>query len=243
LVPPARRFERAAAVGKATILAWRFGLATSQVRAQASHSYSCRSRSGRRERIRGDWQNGQDVRPGMQHAPEVKTVVHSLFEWGAERKLILVQYNPPPMEPLLRDVRLYIYSQMVATSAAPTAAETAIALSRDRTDIEAAYQALSDQHQIVLRPGSTTVWMAMPFSNMQTPFTVIADGRAYYANCAWDAFGVAAMLHRDARIFTTCADCGGALERKVAGGRVTDERGLVHFALPARRWWDDVGYT
>jgi hypothetical protein len=147
------------------------------------------------------------------------------------------------MDPLLRDVRLYIYAQMVDTSAAPTVAETARALSRDAAEIDAAYRALADERQIVLRPGSTTVWMAMPFSNMQTPFTVIAGGRAYYANCAWDAFGVAALLKTDARIFTTCADCGGVLERKVANGRVTDMRGLVHFALPARRWWDDVGFT
>ena len=83
----------------------------------------------------------------------------------------------------------------------------------------------------------------MPFSNMQTAFTVISGGRAYYAPCAWDAFGISAPLGADARIFTTCADCGGALERKVAGGAISETRGLVHFALPARRWWDDVGFT
>jgi hypothetical protein len=147
------------------------------------------------------------------------------------------------MHPLLQDVRLYVYTQMVETSAAPTVAQTAAALSRTEAEIEAAYRALADGHMLVLRPGSHTVWMAMPFSNMQTPFTVIAGGRAYYANCAWDAFGVPAMLGIDARIFTTCADCGGVLERKVANGALTETRGLVHFALPARRWWDNVGYT
>jgi hypothetical protein len=147
------------------------------------------------------------------------------------------------MDTFLRDTRLYIYAQMVTTSAAPTAAETARALSCSAEEAEAAYQALADAHMIVLRPDSRTIWMAMPFSNMQTPFTVITGGRAYYANCAWDAFGVPALLDADARIFTTCADCGGALERRVAGGSLTEARGLVHFALPARRWWDNVGFT
>jgi hypothetical protein len=147
------------------------------------------------------------------------------------------------MDAILRDTRLYIYAQMVKTSAAPSAAETARALSCSPEEVEAAYRALADAHMIVLRPESTTIWMAMPFSNMQTPYTVIAGGRAYYANCAWDAFGVPAMLDADARIFTTCADCGGALERKVAGGHITETRGLVHFALPARRWWENVGFT
>ena len=147
------------------------------------------------------------------------------------------------MDPLLRDVRLYIYRQMVETSAAPSTADTAHALGCGVPEIESAYRALADAHVIVLRPGSHTIWMAMPFSNVQTAFTVIAGGRAYYANCAWDAFGVAAMLGIDARIFTTCADCGGVLERKIANGAIPEKRGVVHFALPARRWWDNVGYT
>lgn len=147
------------------------------------------------------------------------------------------------MNPLLTDVRLYIYTQMVNTSAAPSVAETARALSVPSAEVEAAYQELAERHMIVLRPASHTIWMAMPFSNMQTAFTVISGGRAYYAPCAWDAFGVAAVLGADARIFTTCADCGGALERKVSNGALPETRGVVHFALPARRWWDDVGFT
>jgi len=147
------------------------------------------------------------------------------------------------MDALLRDIRLYIYDQMIDTSAAPAAADAARALSCSVAEAEAAYRALADAHVIVLRPCSTVVWMAMPFSNMPTAYTVIAGGRAYYAPCAWDAFGIPAALGVDARIFTTCADCGGVLERKVSAGAITETRGVVHFALPARRWWDDVGFT
>ena len=147
------------------------------------------------------------------------------------------------MDALQQDVRLYVYEQMVETSAAPSVAETAHALTRSETEVEAAFRALADARALVLRPNSHVVWMAMPFSNMQTAFTVIAGGRAYYANCAWDAFGIPALLGIDARIFTTCADCGGVLERKVANGTLPETRGVVHFALPARRWWDNVGYT
>ena len=132
---------------------------------------------------------------------------------------------------------------MVTTSAAPSVPDTARALAVPSAEVEAAYHALAARHMIVLRPASDTIWMAMPFSNMQTAFTVISGGRAYYAPCAWDAFGVPALLGTDARIFTTCADCGGALERKVSKGTITETRGVVHFALPARRWWDDVGFT
>ena len=42
------------------------------------------------------------------------------------------------MDPFLRDVRLYVYEQMVETSAAPTAAETAMACRarRQRSKLE-----------------------------------------------------------------------------------------------------------
>ncbi len=147
------------------------------------------------------------------------------------------------MDSFLRDIRLYVYAQMVETSAAPSTAETARALTCSLAEAEGGYRALAEARVSVLRPDSTTIWMAMPFSNMQSAFTVIAGGRAYYAPCAWDAFGIPALLGADARIFTTCADCGGVLERKVAGGGLTETRGLVHFALPARRWWNNVGFT
>jgi Alkylmercury lyase len=147
------------------------------------------------------------------------------------------------MNGLLRDVRLHIYEQMIETAAAPSPAEAARALGVPEADVESAFRALAEARLLVLRPGTTTIWMAMPFSNAQTAFTVISGGRAYYANCAWDAFGIAALLRADARIFTTCGDCGGALERKIAGGALTELRGVVHFALPARRWWDDIAFT
>lgn len=148
-----------------------------------------------------------------------------------------------PSDTFQRDVRLYIYQQFVETSIAPSTAETAAALSCAVEDVEAAFQALADARHIVLHPGTSMIWMAMPFSNVQTGVTVISGGRAYYAHSAWGAFGIAALLGADSRVFTTCADCGGVLERKISGGAPIDTRGVVHFALPPRQWWDDVGQT
>src|SRR5262249_43597619 len=74
------------------------------------------------------------------------------------------------MDSLLREVRLYIYDQIIQTAMAPSTADAAVALSQPLEVIESAYRALADAHAIVLRPETTTIWMAMPFANTQTAF-------------------------------------------------------------------------
>ena len=68
-------------------------------------------------------------------------------------------------------------------------------------------------------------------------------GRWWYANCAWDAFGICAALHADGRIETSCADCGEALAVEVANAQPDDGTHLFHCLVPAARWWDDIVFT
>jgi hypothetical protein len=78
---------------------------------------------------------------------------------------------------------------------------------------------------------------------VSTPHRVFADGRWWYANCAWDAFGICAALDADGRIATTCPDCGERLEIEVREARPDDESLLFHCLVPAAGWWDDIGFT
>ena len=55
---------------------------------------------------------------------------------------------------------------------------------------------------------ATASSMAHPFSAVPTVHRVRAAGRSWYANCAWDAFGVLAALDVNGRVSSTCADCG-----------------------------------
>ena len=53
-------------------------------------------------------------------------------------------------------------------------------------------------HALVLQENGMELRMAHPFSAVPTPYRVSAAGRWWYANCAWDAFGVcAALVERD----------------------------------------------
>jgi hypothetical protein len=142
------------------------------------------------------------------------------------------------------DVRRHIYFSVVADARPPTPKETAVAFGRDEEEIVDAYLRLHDAHAIVLLPESTEVWMANPFCFRATPHRVSAGGRTWTGTCAWDALGIPAALHGDGRVDSACACCGEALELEVVGGELTTGRDLlVHILVPARRWWDDIGFT
>jgi Alkylmercury lyase len=141
-------------------------------------------------------------------------------------------------------VRLHVYERFVADGRPPTAAETGGTLEIGTNDALAAYRRLADSRVIVLAPGTTNVWMASPFSAVPTRFRVVTDdGRSWWGNCAWDALGVLAMVEADGMVDTSCPDCGQKIELRVTDGELEPVDAVVHFAVPARRWWENIGFT
>ena len=110
-------------------------------------------------------------------------------------------------------------------------------------EVLAAWHRLHEAHALVLNAATDELRMCNPFSAVPTSYRVEAAGRWWYANCAWDAFGICAALHRDGRIETACADCGDELVVDVCDGRPSDESLLFHCLVPAKRWWDDIVFT
>jgi hypothetical protein len=104
------------------------------------------------------------------------------------------------------------------------------------------WERLHDVHALVL-DSKGEIRMANPFSAVPTPHRVHAGGRSWYANCAWDAFGVCAALDVDGRIETTCPDCGAPLTVGVHDGRPDDEDLVFHSLVDAAHWWDDIVFT
>jgi len=135
------------------------------------------------------------------------------------------------------------YALFVELGRAPTVAEVAERARATVHDVRAGWGRLHEQHAIVLDADGERLRMANPFSAVPTPFLVEADGRAWYANCAWDAFGICAALHVDGRFETTCPDCGEPLDVDVRDGRPSDESLLFHCLVPAGRWWADIVFT
>ena len=135
------------------------------------------------------------------------------------------------------------YALFVELGRAPTVAEVAERARATVDDVRAGWGRLHEQHAIVLDADGERLRMANPFSAVPTPFLVEAGGRAWYANCAWDAFGICAALHVDGRFETTCPDCGEPLDVDVRDGRPSDESLLFHCLVPAGRWWADIVFT
>jgi hypothetical protein len=112
-------------------------------------------------------------------------------------------------------------------------------------EVIASFRRLQDAHILVLQEGRAEILMAPPFSAVPTPFVVDVGERSWWGNCIWAAMGVAAMVRRDAAITTGCGDCNDAIVVRIEGGEARLDAGeaIIHFSIPARRWWDNIKFT
>jgi hypothetical protein len=78
---------------------------------------------------------------------------------------------------------------------------------------------------------------------VETPYRVFAGGRWWFANCAWDAFGICAALDAEGEIRAACPDCGEGIEVSVHEKQPSDRDLLFHCLVPASKWWDDIVFT
>lgn len=146
------------------------------------------------------------------------------------------------MDPADIDLRRATYAAFVDLGRPPTVDEIATRLAMTADEVRAGWQRLHDGHALVL-DAAGELRMANPFSAVPTPFRVEAAGRSWFANCAWDAFGIGAALHVDSWIETACADCAEPIRIAVHGNRPDDEDLVFHVLVPAVSWWQDIGFT
>jgi hypothetical protein len=141
-------------------------------------------------------------------------------------------------------VKLALYQIIADTGIVPDSGRVAEFTGLSEPEVRAAFQGLEDRRLLVSEPGDPSrIRMAPPFSGVPTAFPVEAGGKRYYANCVWDAFGVAAALHVDAVSSAVDAHTGEPLLLEVKNGRPIERPCIAHFAVPAAHWWDDIAFT
>ena len=140
-------------------------------------------------------------------------------------------------------VKLAVYGHFAETGKPPSAQKTAARIGADLEEVLDAYRRLRSQRLLVLQENGASIRMAPPFSGVPTQHLVESGGIRYFANCAWDALGIPAALHRPATVHSRCAQSGKPLHLKVDLDGPEPSGWLFHCLVPAAKWWDDIVFT
>jgi len=146
-------------------------------------------------------------------------------------------------EDTLWNIRAFVYRHFADTARAPSVDETAARFALTHEQAVSAYEELHSKHAFFLAPDTHDILIANPFSGVETPFRVHANGKTYFANCAWDSLGIPAALHTNADIEAVCSQSGQPVILNVRNGQVSESDVLVHFLVPFEHWYDDLVFT
>ena len=144
---------------------------------------------------------------------------------------------------LLWQIRHFVYTHFADTTLPPSVDDTAVHFNISTEETGEYYKELNSRHAFFLEPNTLSIRMAWPFSAVPTDFKVHADGKTYYANCAWDMLGIPVILQSDAVIEAVCTESNDVVELEVKDGQITNPQLLIHFPLPFARWYDDLVFT
>ena len=141
-------------------------------------------------------------------------------------------------------VKLAVYKITAATGTAPDSSQVARKTAIAEGEVIAAFARLHAKRLLLPEPDDPRrIRMAPPFSGVPTKFPVESNGKRYYANCVWDAYGIAAALHSDAISRASDGHTGEPLTLEVKNGAPVLQPYVAHFAVPAAHWWDDLVFT
>jgi len=140
-------------------------------------------------------------------------------------------------------IKLAVYRHFAETGRRPTPAEVAGRAGTDAASVLAAYPRLRAQRVLALENDGSSIRMAPPFSGVPTPHVVTVGTTSYFANCAWDALGIPAALHRDGEVRSRCEQSREPLLLKVGLDGPGHSPWLFHCLVPAAKWWDDIVFT
>jgi Alkylmercury lyase len=140
-------------------------------------------------------------------------------------------------------VKLALFREFAESGRAPSCNRVAARTGLSTDAVLGAFQSLRSQRLLWLEPDGATIRMAPPFSGVPTQHRVEAGGVDYYANCAWDALGVLAALHRPGRVRSRCEQSGEPLNLAVGENGPEPSTWVYHCLVPAARWWDNLVFT
>jgi hypothetical protein len=148
-----------------------------------------------------------------------------------------------------------VYRHFAETAVRPSPEEVSARSGVAAGEVVAAYARLRAQRVLLLEEGDpASIRMAPPFSGVPTQHVSVVGGKRYFANCAWDAFGIVAALQPrggspdtpafpEALVESRCEQSGEPLRLPIGPEGPPPSDWLFHCAVPAANWWDDLVLT
>lgn len=100
---------------------------------------------------------------------------------------------------------------------------------------------LSENHALLLHPGTLDVWVIHPFSLSPTSTWVQTKGRGWWAPCLWCAFGIVALIGSDAIVHARLGGEANPVQFRFQNSTLAEgEEYLIHFSIPPRAAWKNV---
>lgn len=141
-------------------------------------------------------------------------------------------------------LRVFIYDYIIDRGAVPTSSAIGAHFDMDPAQVRRLLASLRLGKTLVVHPVTGEIWMAGPFSAAPSPYRLTDGVTTWFANCAWDMFGVSVLVNRTLSAHTACTDCGHPMTVQCDPVRPPpDANAVVHFLVPARHWYDDLGFT
>jgi Alkylmercury lyase len=140
-----------------------------------------------------------------------------------------------------RAVRAAVIQWLWDRGQPPSVSAIATTVDASEAEVRVALHVLAHEHRLVLLPGTEAIWMAHPFSGVPTDVVVRVGHRQWFANCVWDGLSILSLLGDG--ILQTHSPASGEPIVLTASSGVVKSDAVVHFLVPARRFWDDIGFT
>lgn len=140
-------------------------------------------------------------------------------------------------------LRTAVYRHFATTGQSPTFDAMREATGATNEQVRDGYRRLYAKRMLVPTGDFVSIRMAPPFSGVPTQHHVAVNGTQYFANCAWDAFGVVSALGGTGDVLSRCEQTLEPLVLRLTPDGPPPSGWLFHCVVPASEWWNDIVFT
>jgi alkylmercury lyase-like protein len=140
-------------------------------------------------------------------------------------------------------LRTAVYRHFATTGQSPTLDAMRDVTGATGDEVREGYRRLYARRMLVPEADLASIRMAPPFSGVPTQHRAIVNAAEYFANCAWDAFGVVSALGGTGDVLSRCEHTLEPLALHLTPAGPPPSEWRFHCVVPAAEWWNDIVFT